>query len=227
MIKVLLADDQAVIRDGLRVILEARGEIQVVGEAEDGVAAVELTRRRMPDVVLMDIRMPRMDGIEATRRIVKESSARVLILTTFGEEEYVYATLKAGASGFLLKDAKRDQLADAVKLVADGESLLAPSVTRTLIEQFVRRRPARQGTPPELAELTAREAEVTRLIARGLSNAEIGDELIVSEGTVRTHVAHILQKLALRDRVQVVVLAYECGLIEPGAGHEPPLSTAG
>jgi DNA-binding NarL/FixJ family response regulator len=227
MIKVLLADDQAVIRDGLRVILEARGEIHVVGEAEDGVAAVELTRRRVPDVVLMDIRMPRMDGIEATRRIVKESSARVLILTTFGEEEYVYATLKAGASGFLLKDAKRDQLADAVKLVADGESLLAPSVTRTLIEQFVRRRPARQGTPPELAELTAREAEVTRLIARGLSNAEIGDELIVSEGTVRTHVAHILQKLALRDRVQVVVLAYECGLIEPGAGHEPPLSTAG
>jgi DNA-binding NarL/FixJ family response regulator len=228
VIKVLLADDQAVIRDGLRVILEARGTIEVVGEAEDGIAAVELTRRRLPDVVLMDIRMPRMDGIEATRRIVKDSSARVLVLTTFGEDEYVYATLKAGASGFLLKDTTRDQLAEAVRLVADGEQLLAPSVTRTLIEQFVRRRPPPQGIPPELAELTAREAEVARLVARGLSNAEIGAELVVSAGTVRTHVTHILQKLALRDRVQVVVLAYECGLIEPGARPtEPPPTTAG
>jgi DNA-binding NarL/FixJ family response regulator len=218
--KVLLVDDQAVIRDGLRVILEARG-IDVVGEAEDGRAAVELARKRLPDVVLMDIRMPRMDGIEATRRIVDETpSARVLILTTFGEDEYVYATLKAGASGFLLKDANRQQLADAVRLVAAGEQLLAPAVTRTLIEQFVKRPPAPDGIPAELTDLTERELDVFRHVARGSSNAEIAAALVISEGTVKTHVAHILQKLDLRDRVQAVVLAYESGLAQPGVTSE-------
>jgi DNA-binding NarL/FixJ family response regulator len=165
----------------------------------------------------MDIRMPRMDGIEATRRIVRETpSARVLVLTTFGEDEYVYATLKAGASGFLLKDANRRQLADAVQLVAAGEQLLAPSITRTLIEQFVSRRPPPDGIPPELVDLTERELGVLRLVARGLSNTEIATALVVSTGTVKTHVAHILQKLNLRDRVQAVVFAYECGLAQPG-----------
>jgi DNA-binding NarL/FixJ family response regulator len=219
MIRVVLADDQAVVRDGLKVILEAQNDIEVVAEAVDGVEAVEFVRSCDPDVVVMDIRMPRMDGIQATARLAAavDASPRVLILTTFGEDEYVYEALRAGASGFLLKDAQRVELVNAVRVVAAGEQVLSPAITRRVIEQFVTRRPPVSGTPPELAALTSRELDVARLVAQGLSNADIAERLVLSIGTVKSHVAHALQKLDLRDRVQIVVLAYECGLIQPGA----------
>jgi len=212
MIRVLLADDQGLVRAGFRMILHAEPDIDVVGEAGDGREAVERARELRPDVVLMDIRMPEVDGIEATRRVTGLTPApRVLVLTTFDLDEYVYASLRAGASAFLLKDAPEQQLVAAVRVVADGGSLFAPSVTRRLIEEFARPAPA-----PALAELTAREQEVLRLVARGRSNAEIARELVVSEHTAKTHVASILQKLDLRNRVQAVVLAYESGLVRPG-----------
>jgi DNA-binding NarL/FixJ family response regulator len=214
MIRVVLADDQGLVRAGFRMILRAEADIDVVGEAVDGREAVERARELRPDVVLMDIRMPVLDGIEATRRVTAlEPAPRVLVLTTFDLDEYVYESLRAGASAFLLKDAPEQQLVAAVRVVAEGGSLFSPSVTRRLIEQFAR--PA-ASAPPALAELTPREQEVLRLVARGRSNAEIAAELVVSEHTAKTHVASILQKLGLRNRVQAVVLAYESGLVRPG-----------
>ena len=218
MIRVLLADDQALVRAGFRMILKSEPGIEVVGEAGDGSEAVALARTLDPNVVLMDVRMPEMDGIEATRRIVDGDGApRVLVLTTFDLDEYVYEALRAGASGFLLKDAPEDQLLAGIRIVADGGSLFAPAVTRRLIERFAGTPPA--ALPPTLSELTPRELEVLGLVARGLSNAEIAETLVVSEHTVKTHVAHLLQKLDLRDRVQAVVLAYEAGLVKPGASN--------
>ena len=217
-IGVLIADDQALVRTGFRMILSAEEDIEVVGEAVDGREAVALARELGPDVVLMDIRMPELDGIEATRRIVEraaEGGPRILMLTTFDLNEYVYKALRAGASGFLLKDVPAQQLAAGVRMVAAGEALLAPSITRRLIEEFAAT-PEAAPPPPGLDELTPREFEVFRLIARGLSNAEIADELVVSEATVKSHVAHVLMKLNLRDRVQAVVLAYEAGVVSPG-----------
>ena len=217
MIRVLLADDQALVRAGFRLILDLENDMEVVGEAADGREAVLLTRELEPDVVLMDVRMPEMDGLEATRRLARAgTSARVLVLTTFDADRYVYEAMKAGASGFLLKDVPREQLVAGVRVVAGGESLLAPAITRRLIEEFVRRPPPGSLVPPELEELSARELEVLKLMARGLTNAEIAERLFVSETTVKTHVAHVLQKLHLRDRVQAVVLAYESGLVRPG-----------
>jgi DNA-binding NarL/FixJ family response regulator len=218
MIRVLIADDQALLRGGFRMILEAQKDIEVVGEADDGVQAVELAGRLRPDVVLMDVRMPRLDGIQATRRVVQAAggATRVLILTTFDLDEYVYEAMRAGASGFLLKTVRPRQLAAAVRDVAAGDALLAPDITRRLVEQFVRRPPPGTGVPAAMAALTQREVEVLRLVARGLSNAEIAGELVVSETTVRTHVARVLAKLGLRDRVQAVVVAYESGLVQPG-----------
>jgi DNA-binding NarL/FixJ family response regulator/class 3 adenylate cyclase len=218
-VRVLIVDDQALVRTGFRMILEAEDDLEVVGEAPDGLAAVEQARRLEPDVVLMDVRMPEVDGIEATRRLLAAdgSQAKVVMLTTFDMDEYVYEALRAGASGFLLKDVPPEQLIAGIRAVASGDALLAPSVTRRVIEEFVRRPPDSVRTPPaNLAELTARELEVLKLIARGLSNAEIAKELVVSETTVKTHVAHVLMKLQLRDRVQAVVLAYESGLVHPG-----------
>ena len=218
MISVVLADDQALVRGGFRMILEAQEDIEVVGEAQDGAEAVALVRELRPDIVLMDVRMPVLDGIAATRRIVGEAlPSRVLVLTTFDRDEIVYDAMKAGASGFLLKSAPPVKLVDAVRTVADGDALLAPSVTRRLVEAFVRRPPPGQAVPPELAELTGREREVLTLIARGLSNAEIAAELVVSGATVKTHVNRVFAKLGVRDRVQAVVLAYESGLVRPGA----------
>ena len=217
-VRVLIADDQELVRTGFRMILKAEPDIDVVGEAADGAEAVELARRLRADVVLMDIRMPVVDGLEATRRLVAASGdTRVLILTTFDLNEYVYEALRAGASGFLLKDAPAAQLVTAVRVVASGEALLAPSITRRLIAEFARRPPL-NDKPERMHELTARELEVLRLVARGLSNAEIANELFVSDATVKTHVARILMKLDLRDRVQAVVAAYESGLVQPGAG---------
>jgi DNA-binding NarL/FixJ family response regulator len=217
VIRVLIADDQALVRGGFRMILDSQKDLEVVGEAADGVEALAKAEELRPDVVLMDIRMPELDGIEATRRLVTgEESPRVLILTTFDLDEYVYEAMNAGASGFLLKDVRPEQLADAVRVVAAGDALLAPAITRRLIEEFVRRRPPGSGTPRELAELTARELEVLKLLARGLSNAEIASTLFLSEATVKTHVTHVLAKVGLRDRVQAVVLAYESGLVLPG-----------
>ena len=212
-IRVLLTDDQNLVRGGFRMILRAEPDIDVVGEAADGVESVALARELYPDVVLMDVRMPNMDGIEATRRIIDGSgdAPRVLVLTTFDLDEYVYEALRAGASGFLLKDAPEEQLVSGIRIVADGGSLFAPAVTRRLIERFAGAAP--QEPPPALAALTSRELEVLRLLARGLSNAEIADELVLSEHTAKTHVAHILHKLHLRDRVQAVVLAYESGIV--------------
>jgi len=215
VIRVLIADDQALVRTGFRLILSGEPGIEVVGEARDGAEAATLAAELAPDVVLMDVRMPGVDGIEATRRIVvDESSPRVLVLTTFDLDDIVYDALRAGASGFLLKDAPEERLLTAIQVVAEGGSLFAPSVTRRLIGEFSRRTPA--APPPALEELTARELEVLRLLAQGLSNAEIATRLVVSEHTVKTHVARILQKLDLRDRTQAVVLAYESGAVRPG-----------
>jgi DNA-binding NarL/FixJ family response regulator len=217
---VLIVDDQALVRAGFRMILEAEEDMEVVGEAADGREAVAEAGRLRPDVVLMDVRMPDMDGIEATRRLLGQdrTEAKIVMLTTFDMDEYVYDALRAGASGFLLKDVPPEQLVAGIRAVASGDALLAPSVTRRVIEEFVRRPPDSVRTaPPELAELTTRELEVLKLIARGLANAEIAKELFVSETTVKTHVAHVLMKLKLRDRVQAVVFAYESGLVLPGA----------
>ena len=215
MIRVLIADDQSLVRTGFRLILSGEPELEVVGEARDGAEAATLAAELSPDVVLMDVRMPDVDGIEATRRIVvDETSPRVLVLTTFDLDDIVYDALRAGASGFLLKDAPEERLLTAIQVVAEGGSLFAPSVTRRLIEEFSNRAP--QAPPPALEGLTARELEVLRLIAQGLSNAEIAAKLVVSEHTVKTHVARILQKLDLRDRTQAVVLAYESGVVRPG-----------
>jgi DNA-binding NarL/FixJ family response regulator len=214
---VLIADDQALVRVGLRKILDFEPDVEVVGEALDGEDAVRSARRLGPDVVLMDIRMPVLDGIEATRRIVEaESGARVLILTTFGLDEYVYAALRAGASGFMLKDAPPEEIVGAVRIVARGEALLAPAVTRSVIEEFARQPAPRAATaPPGLGELTPREREVLDLLVRGLSNPEICERLFISDATAKTHVARILQKLDVRDRVQAVIYAYEHGLVTP------------
>jgi DNA-binding NarL/FixJ family response regulator len=210
-VRVLLADDQALVRAGFRKILEGDFEIVVVGEAADGQQAIELARALQPDVVLMDIRMPTLDGLAATRELAGGNDRpRVLVLTTFALEEYVYEALRAGASGFLLKDAPPEQLVAAVHVVDRGDALLDPAITRTVIAEFARN-PARPELAAKLEELTQREREVFRLMARGLSNTEIARELVVSEGTVKTHVAHVLLKLDLRDRVQAVVYAYESG----------------
>jgi DNA-binding NarL/FixJ family response regulator len=221
MIRVLVVDDQALVRGGFRLILDAQADIDVVGEAADGREALRRIAELRPDVVLMDIRMPNLDGIGAARRLLGEPGApRVLMLTTFDLDEYVYEAMKAGASGFLLKDVEPEHLAGAVRTVASGDALLSPTITRRLIEEFVRRPPAGPGPPAALDELTGRELEVLRLVARGLSNLEIAGELFVSEATVKTHLTHILTKLRLRDRVQAVVLAYETGLVRPG-GEQP------
>ncbi len=218
MIKVLIADDQQLVRHGFRLILDAEQDIQVVGEAADGLEAIEATRRLRPDVVLMDVRMPRMDGVQATERLTGSefpSRARVLMLTTFDGDEHLFPALRAGASGFLLKDAPPDELVGAVRVVASGDALLAPSVTRRLIEDFARR-PTREETAKELQDLTDREAEVLVLIARGQSNSEIAESLEIGETTVKTHVGRVLTKLGVRDRAQAVMAAYESGLVRPG-----------
>jgi DNA-binding NarL/FixJ family response regulator len=215
-IRVLLADDEEMVRAGLRMILETQADIEIVAEVGDGVEAVEAVRRLRPNVALMDIRMPRLDGLQATKRIVAAgTAARVLILTTFDLDEYVYETLRAGAGGFLLKNAPPEELISAVRVVSSGESLLSPSITRRVIEEFARM--PRPGGSEALEVLTEREREVLTLIASGLSNAEIAKELFVSEATVKSHVARLLSKLQLRDRVQAVVLAYESGLVRPGS----------
>jgi DNA-binding NarL/FixJ family response regulator len=217
MTTVLIADDQALVRVGLRKILDSEPEITVVGEASDGQDAISSARRLRPDVVLMDIRMPVLDGIEAARRIVQAQPAtRVLILTTFGLDSYVYDALRAGASGFMLKDAPPEEIAAAVRIVASGDALLAPAVTRTVIEEFARHPAPAPGPPRAVQDLTAREREVLDLLIRGLSNPEICGQLVISEATAKTHVARILQKLGLRDRIQAVIYAYETGLITPG-----------
>jgi DNA-binding NarL/FixJ family response regulator len=215
--RILLVDDQPLLRTGFRMILSAEPDFAVVGEAGDGASAVELARRLAPDVVLMDIRMPGMDGIQATRALAGPGVAepmKVLILTTFGLDEYVVESLRAGASGFLLKDAPAEDLVEAIRIVAAGDALLAPSVTRRLLDRIASKLPpAHENVIPALSELTEREMEVLKLVARGLSNAEVAEKLVVSETTVKTHVSRILGKLDLRDRVQVVILAYETGLI--------------
>ncbi len=218
-VRVLIADDQALVRAGFRKILEADPAIEVVGEAADGLEAVECSRVHAPDVVLMDIRMPGLDGIAATRRLTDElkDGPRVLVLTTFGLEEYVYEALRAGASGFLLKDVPPEQLIDAVHVVARGDALLDPAITRSVIEAFASRPAARRELAGRIEDLTPRERDVFALVARGLSNAEIAGELVVGDGTVKTHVAHLLLKLGVRDRVQAVIYAYEAGVVRPGA----------
>ena len=222
MIRILLVDDQALVRAGFRMILDAEPEMEVVGEAGDGREAIDQVRSLRPDVVLMDIRMPELDGLEASRRILANGVAgdeapRILMLTTFDLDEYVYEALRAGASGFLLKDTPPEQLVAAIQVVAAGDALLSPSITRRVISEFVKGTgPKPQAQFPRLQDLTARELEVLVLIARGLSNAEIAKALYVSETTVKTHVARILMKLGLRDRVQAVVLAYEAGVVTPG-----------
>jgi DNA-binding NarL/FixJ family response regulator len=217
-IRVLLVDDQAMIRDGLRMILDLQDDIEVVAEAGDGQAALHAVAEHRPDVVLMDIRMPGMDGLQATERLLRggRPGPRVLVLTTFGEDEYLYAAMRAGASGFLLKDSPRAALLHAVRTVADGSALLDPALTRRLIEEWVRRPPPGTGVPDALRTLTPRELEVFTALARGRSNGEIAAELVLSETTVKSHVGHLLAKLDLRDRVQAVVLGYESGLVRPG-----------
>jgi DNA-binding NarL/FixJ family response regulator len=219
VIRVLLADDQAMVRAGLRLILSSEPDVSVVAEAADGVEAVAAARRLRPDVTLMDVRMPRMDGIAATRRLLADdpASTRVVVLTTFDVDTHVYDALRAGASGFLLKNAPPEDLVQAIRVVADGRALLDPAVTRRVIEEFARS-PAPGPVPAEVRQLTERELEVLHLVAQGLSNAEIAASLVVSEATVKTHVARMLTKLGLRDRVQAVVYAYERGLVRPGAG---------
>ena len=220
-LRVVIADDQQLVRAGFGMILGAQPDIEVVGEAGDGAEAIRVVRAARPDVVLMDIRMPELDGLAATRELLSEGPAgrhvpKILILTTFDVDDYIYDALAAGASGFLLKDTPPEQLVEAVRSVAAGDSLLAPTVTRRLIEHFVSSRALREQPPDGMDELTPREVEVFKLIARGLSNTEIAGELVVSETTVSTHVARIVLKLALRDRVQVVVAAYESGIVRPG-----------
>jgi DNA-binding NarL/FixJ family response regulator len=211
MIRVMLVDDQALVRSGFRMILDARHDLEVAGEADDGAVAVELARELDPDVILMDIRMPNLDGVEATRQIVERGlRARVLILTTFDLDDYVYAALRAGASGFLLKDVEPAELVDAIRVVASGNALFGPSVTRRLLDHFAAHE---DTTPPSLDSLTEREREILRLLASGLSNAEIADKLVVSETTVKSHVSSVLRKLGVRDRVQAVIAAYEAGLV--------------
>jgi DNA-binding NarL/FixJ family response regulator len=216
-IRVLLADDQALVRSGFRMILDARADLEVVGEAADGAEAVALVEELQPDVVLMDVRMPNVDGLEATRRIVAAGSpARVIVLTTYDIDDYVYAALRAGASGFMLKDVRPAELAEAIRVVARGDALLAPSVTRRLLDRFADALPGPAAAPPpDLDELTEREVEVLRLIARALTNAEIAEHLVLTEATVKTHVSSVLRKLGLRDRVQAAVLAYDVGLVRP------------
>ncbi|MGI8728834.1 MAG: response regulator [Solirubrobacteraceae bacterium] len=217
MIKTLIVDDQALVRGGLRAMLEAKDDIEVVGEAADGLEAVEQASLRRPHVVLMDIRMPRMDGIEATRRMTDASHApKVLMLTTFDLDEYVYEAMRAGAAGFLLKDTPPSKLADGIRTVMAGEALLAPAVTRRLLEHFVRRPAATTALDTVFSELTSRELDILRHVTRGLSNREIASTLFLSEATVKTHVTRILAKLGVRGRVQAVVLAYETGLVQPG-----------
>jgi len=219
-IRILIVDDQQLVRTGFRAILSAEADFEIVGEAGDGHEAIDAAATLSPDVVLMDIRMPKLDGLAATRQLVAGSSKiRVLILTTFDLDEYVYEALRVGASGFLLKDAPADQLVTAIRVVAGGEALLAPSVTKRIIAEFARRPPP-DAKPARVASLTARELEVLRLVAGGLSNGEIATELFLSDATVKTHVGHMLTKLGLRDRVQAVVLAYESGLVQPGAAVE-------
>jgi DNA-binding NarL/FixJ family response regulator len=216
-VRVLLVDDQALVRSGFRLILETREDLEVVGEAADGREAVDLARRVRPDVILMDVRMPHVDGVEATRRLAAAGlPARVLILTTFDLDEYVYDAIRAGASGFLLKDVQPAQLVEAIRVVAAGEALLAPTVTRRLLDHFAGALPSTQP-PAELARLTERELQILELLAGGLSNAELADSLFLSETTVKTHISSVLRKLELRDRVQAVVLAYEAGLVRPGS----------
>jgi DNA-binding NarL/FixJ family response regulator len=225
VIRVLIADDHELMRDGLRAMLDAQEDMEVVGEAEDGVTAVDEAIRLHPDVVIMDIRMPRLDGIEATKRLGAqgERGPRVLVLTTFDLDEYVYEALRAGAGGFMLKDTPPSQLAEAVRTVAAGEALLAPAVTKRLIERYVSSPPSDTVKRERFAGLTDRELEVLQLLTRGLSNAEIGGQLFLSEATVKTHVTRVLGKLGVRDRVQAVVLAYESGLVQPGQQPEAQL----
>jgi DNA-binding NarL/FixJ family response regulator len=217
VIRVLIADDEAIVRDGLRAIVELEHDLEVVAEAADGAQAVELARTTSPDVALVDIRMPDVDGLEATRRLVAlPAPPRVLVLTTFDHNEYVYEAMKSGASGFLLKDVRRGQLTDAIRKVVAGDVLVAPAITRRLIEEFCRRPSADDARRTELVDLTPRELEVLQLVGRGLSNAEIAQTLVIAETTVKTHVARVLSKLDLRDRAQAVVVAYETGLVRPG-----------
>jgi DNA-binding NarL/FixJ family response regulator len=216
-VQVVIADDQELVRSGFAMILEAQPDISMVAEAGDGLAAVAAVREHQPDVLLLDIRMPRMDGIEAVRIVCADTATRVIMLTTFDQDDYVYDALLAGASGFLLKDVRRDDLVQAVRVVAAGEALLSPAVTRRLIDDMVRRQSRPAPAPADLGILTARELEALVLLGRGLSNAEIAAELVVSEHTVKTHVSNVLSKLHLRDRVQAAITAYECGLIVPGS----------
>lgn len=223
-IRVLIVDDQALVRGGFRVLLQAAGGIEVVGEAENGEQAIGLAAELAPDVILMDIRMPELDGLEATRRILGDDidtrAPRVLILTTFDADEYVYEALRVGASGFLLKDTDPDKLAEAVRVVAAGDALLSPSVTRRLIREFASRPEVRNAHPEALSALTERELEILTLVAQGLSNTEIADQLFISPATSKTHVSRVMMKLHARDRAQLVVLAYESGLVVPGPGAQ-------
>jgi DNA-binding NarL/FixJ family response regulator len=220
VIRILIADDHALMRHGLRGMLDAQSDMEVVGEAEDGASAVDEAIRLRPDVVVMDIRMPRLDGIEATRRLIAHGgdAFRILILTTFDLDEYVFEALRAGAAGFMLKDAPPRQMAEAVRSVAAGDALLAPAITRRLIERYVSVPPPEAARRERFAALTDRETEILLLLTRGLSNAEIGERLFLSEATVKTHVTRVLQKLGVRDRVQAVVMAYEGGIAQPGGG---------